>query len=167
MLLCVCIVWLLSSQQSSARPLSAVLQNQATFDAVDKLSELAQDVEAANNNNTSVRLITGKVRFSPDHHLDENRQICCLHANILDYYLVNVLHNQSFYSMMPHLKSNLARISQDLDQQGCNITHYHDHSNAVEFREKIIKMQGQRGIMKAIGEINILFSYLQNYCVQM
>uniref|UniRef100_A0ABA3KAM3 Uncharacterized LOC115542477 n=1 Tax=Gadus morhua TaxID=8049 RepID=A0ABA3KAM3_GADMO len=113
---------------------------------------------------TSLRLIS---RVSPNQTLDQNAEICCLHANILDFYLLNVLQSSdSFHPAMPRLKTDLRRISQDLSHNGCNVTHYQDHQNAVEFREKLITMQGQRGITKAIGEIDILFSYLQDFCVQ-
>uniref|UniRef100_A0A8C5FL63 Uncharacterized LOC115542477 n=1 Tax=Gadus morhua TaxID=8049 RepID=A0A8C5FL63_GADMO len=113
---------------------------------------------------TSLRLIS---RVSPNQTLDQNAEICCLHANILDFYLLNVLQSSdSFHPAMPRLKTDLRRISQDLSHHGCNVTHYQDHQNAVEFREKLITMQGQRGITKAIGEINILFTYLGDFCVQ-
>uniref|UniRef100_A0A8C5FDQ0 Uncharacterized LOC115542477 n=1 Tax=Gadus morhua TaxID=8049 RepID=A0A8C5FDQ0_GADMO len=113
---------------------------------------------------TSLRLIS---RVSPNQTLDQNAEICCLHANILDFYLLNVLQSSdSFHPAMPRLKTDLRRISQDLSHNGCNVTHYQDHQNAVEFREKLITMQGQRGITKAIGEINILFTYLGDFCVQ-
>ncbi|CAL8324454.1 unnamed protein product [Lota lota] len=162
MLLCLCVAWLLCSQHSAARPMSDVLHSDDTYQAAHDVSRQAQDLETGDD--TSFRLISNKVKVSPDHHLD---QICCLHANILDYYLLNVLKNHdSFHPRMPHLKTDLARISQDLSHHGCNVTHYHNHRNAVEFREKLITMQGERGITKAIGEIDILFTYLGEYCVQ-
>ncbi|CAL8242627.1 unnamed protein product [Merluccius merluccius] len=142
--------------------MSDVLHSDDAYLAARDVSRKAQDVEAEED--SSIRLISGKVQLSQGHH---QNQICCLHANILDYYLLNVLQNHDgFHPRMPHLKTDLARISQDLSHHGCNVTHYHDHHNAVEFREKLIKMQGQRGITKAIGEIDILFTYLQEYCVQ-
>nr|CAN84587.2 interleukin-22 [Melanogrammus aeglefinus] len=162
MLLFVCFAWLLCSQHSSARPMSDVLHNHDTYQAARDISRKAQKLEAGDD--TSLRLIS---RVSPNQPLAQNAEICCLHANILDFYLLNVLQSSdSFHPTMPRLKTDLARISQDLSHHGCNVTHYHDHQNAVEFREKLITMQGPRGITKAIGEIDILFTYLGEFCVQ-
>ncbi|CAL8386615.1 unnamed protein product [Boreogadus saida] len=162
MLLFVCFAWLLCSQHSSARPMSKVLHNPDTYQAAHDISRKAQEPETLEE--TSFRLIS---RVSPNQTLDQNAEICCLHANILDFYLLNVLQSSdSFHPAMPRLRTDLRRISQDLSHHGCNVTHYHDHQNAVEFREKLITMQGQRGITKAIGEIDILFTYLGDFCVQ-
>ncbi|CAL8236457.1 unnamed protein product [Arctogadus glacialis] len=162
MLLFVCFAWLLCSQHSSARPMSKVLHNPDAYQAAHDISRKAQRLEAGEESN--LRLIS---RVSPNQTLAQNAEICCLHANILDFYLLNVLQSSdSFHPAMPRLRTDLRRISQDLSHHGCNVTHYHDHQNAVEFREKLITMQGQRGITKAIGEIDILFTYLGDFCVQ-
>ncbi|KAJ3612375.1 hypothetical protein NHX12_020651 [Muraenolepis orangiensis] len=74
MLLCVCVAWLLwFCQHSAARPMSGVLQSHDTYLAAQDVSKQAQDVEAANANanDSSIRLISGKVQVSPDHHLDQ------------------------------------------------------------------------------------------------
>uniref|UniRef100_A0A3Q0S6J3 Interleukin 22 n=1 Tax=Amphilophus citrinellus TaxID=61819 RepID=A0A3Q0S6J3_AMPCI len=139
------------------RPLSPVLRHPQTYQDVREVSEHANDGE----DDTSMRAMP-RVN-TDDHHLE----ICCLHANILDYYLTNILHHTNDdHTHMHRLKTSLHRISTDLQAQGCNVTQYHDHKNAVDFRTKLEKMEKKKGITKAIGELDILFSYLQDYCVE-
>ncbi|MEQ2162861.1 hypothetical protein GOODEAATRI_024279 [Goodea atripinnis] len=118
---------------------SPPLKDPKTHQAVREMSQHVGAQRKELEEDTSIRLM-------PRPSADQNHmEICCLHANILNFYLNNILHKYSDeHPSMHQLKTDLHRVSEDLQDQGC--------------------MEGVRGINKAVGEIDILFTYLHDYC---
>ncbi|KAJ8402432.1 hypothetical protein AAFF_G00369210 [Aldrovandia affinis] len=135
---------------------SAPLRNIHTHKHVKVLAEHAQNLD----NDTDTRLMP------PANHSENqtNLYICCLHANILDFYLWNILTTTEIYPHLTSVRVNLHRVSRDLKGRGCPIKHVDDHGHSKRFKEVFLKM-GKKGENKAIGEIDILFDYLSRYCI--
>ncbi|KAL0967255.1 hypothetical protein UPYG_G00249920 [Umbra pygmaea] len=154
--LMMCLQWE-TFAHSIHRPLSAPLHNPDTDEMVQQVARHAQ----RSDTDTDIKLM-------PDIDIKKNhRDICCLHANILDFYLSNILvaENQHMHPKLPALKENLARVSRDLQGHGCAVKHYSNDHRSMAFRKKLAEMGGGKGIKKAIGEIDILFTYLKDFCV--
>ncbi|XP_061618722.1 uncharacterized protein LOC133472198 isoform X2 [Phyllopteryx taeniolatus] len=125
---------------------SKVLRSPATYRAAEEVSLHAQHAETAEESNIRLNV---PVNSDMDH-----MSICCLHANILDFYLNNILnHFDDQDPRMHQLHSDLGRVSFDLKERGCNVVHYRDHQHTVQFRNKLAKMEHGRGLNKAMSEI--------------
>ncbi|KAM6984901.1 interleukin-22 [Aplochiton taeniatus] len=133
-------------------PISPPLQNRETYLAVQLVARHAQKYESEND--TSVRLMPRVDTSQPQ------LKICCFHGNILDVYLKRILHQKDQYPRMHLLIADLTRINHDLKKHCMS----HNRHLIVQFREKLVEM-GDGGINKAIGEMDILYTYLQDFCV--
>ncbi|KAM3588244.1 uncharacterized protein V6R79_024363 [Siganus canaliculatus] len=149
------------TQQAAARPhtrLSPPLENMDTVLTAKEVSRHAQ----SQDNDSSLRLMPRVNSSEAQDHLT----VCCLYGHILDFYLNYILsqHDETYHPQMPRLRVDLNRVRSDLNTQGCNVTHYHDHRHIVEFRRKHDSIDGEQRKHKAIGEIDILFSNLRSHC---
>ncbi|XP_072566480.1 interleukin-22-like [Paramormyrops kingsleyae] len=138
--------------RSSAR--SPPLGNQHTMQHVQKLAQAAQEFDEEAN----IRLIP---KFQ--HTKNMNLYVCCLHANILDFYLWNILTTENNYPSLEKVRTDLGRVSRDLSEQGCSIMHVDNHEYSRKFKEGFHKL-GKTAVNKAIGEIDILFDSLNIFC---
>ncbi|KAJ8245277.1 hypothetical protein GJAV_G00269020 [Gymnothorax javanicus] len=142
-------------QAKSRHVRSAPLRNPHTHQRIRELAVHAQN----RDNDTETRLMP------PSNHSENqtNLYICCLHANILDFYQRNILTTKDAYPHLAAVRADLHRISTDLKKKGCAINHVKDHAHSKRFREEFFKL-GKLGENKAIGEIDILFDYLSRFC---
>ncbi|XP_077399388.1 interleukin-22 [Vanacampus margaritifer] len=135
---------------------SSVLRNRDTFLAAKEVSLHAQRSETEDESN---------IRLNVEANARDHITICCLHANILDFYLNNIFnHVDNQHPKMHQLHSDLSKASDDLQRRGCNVTHYQDHQHAVQFRNKLAMMDSGRALNKALSEVDILFTYLHETC---
>uniref|UniRef100_A0A8C6U5L9 Interleukin 22 n=1 Tax=Neogobius melanostomus TaxID=47308 RepID=A0A8C6U5L9_9GOBI len=135
------------------RSLSRPLRNPETYNAVNKVSQHAQDKSIDDTRIILQNYLNQNPKFALDH-----LKICCLHANILDFYLHNILpRHDNKHRTMNRVRNDLQRISEDLETHGCV---------SIFIRLHLAPMGEEQGINKAVGEINILFSCLQDFCVQ-
>uniref|UniRef100_A0A8C9WCA0 Uncharacterized protein n=1 Tax=Scleropages formosus TaxID=113540 RepID=A0A8C9WCA0_SCLFO len=109
---------------------------------------------------TETRLIP-----SVRHDKKTNLYVCCLHANILDFYLWNVLTTEDRYPDLDTVRTELARVSRDLSLQGCvswAVRLPPVPRQTGEPGER--RAMGRTAVNKAIGEIDILFDSLSIFC---
>ncbi|XP_061663417.1 interleukin-22 [Syngnathoides biaculeatus] len=141
-----------------SQPLSKVLRSPATYQAAEEVSLHAQHSETDEESNIRLNV--------PVHSDMDHMSVCCLHANILDFYVNTIFnHLSDQYPRLHQLHSDLSRASLDLKEHGCNLVRYRDHQHVVQFRNKLAKMEHGRGLIKAMSEMNILFAYLHDSCV--
>ncbi|KAJ8250015.1 hypothetical protein COCON_G00232310 [Conger conger] len=145
----------MKNHQKRHHAASAPLRSSDTHQRVKELAMHAQNLD----DDTDIRLMP------PTNHTDNqtNLYICCLHVNILDFYLRNILTTTETYPHLSSLRSDLHRVSRDLKQKGCSVNHVKDHEHSKRFKEEFFKL-GKHGETKAFGEIDILFDYLSRYC---
>ncbi|MFT7805475.1 interleukin-22 [Arapaima gigas] len=142
--------------RNRARPgvRSPPLENVLTLQRVRNLAQAAQQLD----DDTETRLIPA-AQFAKK----TNLFVCCLHANILDFYLWNLLTTEDRYPDLDKVRTELARVSRDLSQEGCSVVHVSDHDYSRKFREGFHQM-GKPAVNKAMGEIDILFDSLSIFC---
>ncbi|XP_066579953.1 interleukin-22 [Amia ocellicauda] len=142
-------------KQKAGVVLSPPLGNALHRQRVNELARAAQQLDK----DTETRLLN-----LPKNHTDmTNLFVCCLHVNIIDFYLRNVLNTEEKYPHLTVVKQDLHRISTDLKEQGCAVTHVRNQQYVQKFKEEYIKL-GTNGQRKAIGEVDILFEYLSRFC---
>uniref|UniRef100_A0A3B3QJT2 Interleukin 22 n=1 Tax=Paramormyrops kingsleyae TaxID=1676925 RepID=A0A3B3QJT2_9TELE len=134
---------------------SPPLDNHSTFQRISEIAKTAQEMD----DDHETRLIQSEKHYRNETDLF----VCCLHANILDFYLGNVLNTEEKFPDLATVKTDLDRISRDLTVKGCSIKHVNDHGHSNKFKESFHKM-GKRAQTKAMGEIDILFDFLAKFC---
>ncbi|KAI5934188.1 interleukin-22 [Manis javanica] len=121
---------------------------------------LANEASLADNN-TDVRLI-GEKLFSRVNM----RERCYLMKQVLNFTLEEVLLPQSdrFQPLMQEVVPFLARLSNKL--RHCHIAGDDQHiKRNVQKLKDTVKKLGESGEIKAIGELDLLFMALRNYCI--
>ncbi|XP_063068003.1 interleukin-22 [Engraulis encrasicolus] len=95
----------------------------------------------------------------------KDNDTCCMNANILDYYLRNVLTTEGeHHKRLPAVKQDLHRVKRDLENHAsCDPQKYDENEYNQKFR-KNYRAAGTDAPNKAIGEMDILFHYLFESC---
>ncbi|XP_005397526.1 PREDICTED: interleukin-22 [Chinchilla lanigera] len=121
---------------------------------------LANEASFADNN-TDIRLI-GPQLFQGVHVRDR----CYLMKQVLNFTLEEVLLPQSdrFQPYMQEVSSFLADLSNKLSLCHVRGDDRHIQRNVQQLKDTV-KELGESGEIKAIGEVNLLFMELKNYCV--
>ncbi|XP_005081563.1 interleukin-22 [Mesocricetus auratus] len=122
--------------------------------------KLAEEASLADNN-TDVRLI-GDELFQGVNR--QNR--CYLMKQVLNFTLAEVLipHSDRFQPYMQQVVPFLTKLSNQLSL--CQIRGDGQHiQKNIQTLKETVKQLGESGEIKAIGELNLLFMHLRNYCV--
>ncbi|XP_062384397.1 interleukin-22 [Sardina pilchardus] len=143
------------------RHCSPPLDNSATWNNLMAVAKHAQGQDKSH--------MTRIIPKMSDNKFKEN-DTCCVHANILDYYLRNVLTDslptEDHHSRMPIVKEELRKVRDDLKTNArCTVEKYDEYNYNRKFRENFLAA-GVKATIKAIGEIDILFHYLYESCGQ-
>ncbi|XP_006097945.1 interleukin-22 [Myotis lucifugus] len=121
---------------------------------------MAEEVSLLDNN-TDVSLI-GKKLY---HGVNENEH-CYVMKQVLNFTLEEVLIPESdrFQPYMKEVVSFLKKLSNKLSQCHIENDDEHIHRNVQKLKDTV-KELGESGKIKAIGEINLLFMFLQEACI--
>ncbi|KAK1166767.1 interleukin-22-like [Acipenser oxyrinchus oxyrinchus] len=128
-----------------------------------RINALARAAQQFDNGTDTTRLIQNPENYNNQMAAEH---VCCLHVNILNFYLTRVLHkSEEQYPHKASVTQDLHRISEDL--KSCVNTPMIEkmkiHSILHKFKEDFEKL-GERGNNKAIGELDILIEYLTRFC---
>ncbi|XP_041936017.1 interleukin-22 [Alosa sapidissima] len=155
-----CAVWgdtasLLTRHKHCSQP----LDNSATWNNIIDVAQHAQGLDK----NHMTRILPKM----PEKEFKENDS-CCVHANILDYYLKNVLTDalptNDHHSRLPIVKEELHRVRRDLvTNANCDLNKYDVYKYNKTFRKNFLAT-GVDATIKAISEMDILFHYLYESC---
>ncbi|XP_039626136.1 interleukin-22 [Polypterus senegalus] len=136
---------------------SAPLNSPLPRQRVNQFAKAAQ----RNDNDTDTRLL----RLTEKHNNMTDHYLCCLHVNILDFYLHQVMLPSEpleiKYPISRTVTEDLHRIAKDLKICMTKNGKYDRHLHT--FKEEYKKL-GRQGQTKALGELDILFEYLTRFC---
>ncbi|XP_042558843.1 interleukin-22 [Clupea harengus] len=158
MLMC-CAVWgnAASVRKHHRRPLQrGPLDNSETWNNLRAVAEHAQEMDR--NHTTRLIPLMSQEKL-------KNKESCCMHANILNYYIRNVLTKQGdHHERLPIVKDDLERVEKDLKEHAkCDPRKYDENEYNQKFRANY-EAAGIKASIKAISEIDILFHYLYESC---
>ncbi|EHB08327.1 Interleukin-22 [Heterocephalus glaber] len=153
----------LSLQGGAAVPVSShcVLKKSDFSTYITNLTFMLAEEASFADNNTDVRLIGGKLVRGVN-----VKERCYLMKQVLNFTLEEVLfpHSDWFQPHMKEVVSFLDGLSNKLSP--CHIRGDDQHiQRKVEQLKDTVKKLGESGDIKAISEVNLLLSYLKDYCV--